>query len=151
MVQTLSHNHKQISKLSKQLARLIWNWQKVKQAFEQFIRFSFRNWDPHRRKSVATGYSAMDLRPLIKSIQSMRLPNRFFDNFLCAWMGTKRSFGNQLNTERIKYGIKFPPTEAQFFLDLSIYLEDKEHLTTAATVKLHTKSAIWIKRAFIQP
>ena len=56
----------------------------------------------------------------------------FIDDCIGVLRGTKRSFinfVNQLNTETMKYGIKFPTNEVQFgksvhFLDLCVYLDE---------------------------
>ena len=70
--------------------------------------------------------------PKLTEIQAIRFWNRFIDDCIGVWRGTKRSFDNfvnQLNVETMKFGIKFPLQEVQFgksvnFLDLNIYLDE---------------------------
>lgn len=69
--------------------------------------------------------------PKLNTFQTIRFWKRFIDDCIGIWRGTKRSFDNfvrQLNTETMKYGIKFPIKEVQFgktvhFLDLYVYLD----------------------------
>ena len=72
------------------------------------------------------------ITPIISMIEAIKFWERFIDDCIGIWRGTKRAFTNfvqQLNKETEKYGIKFPIKEAQFgksvnFLDLCIYLDD---------------------------
>ena len=72
------------------------------------------------------------MTPKLSLIQAIRYWQRFIDDCIGVWRGTKRSFinfVNQLNTETMKYGIKFPTNEVQFgksvhFLDLCVYLDE---------------------------
>ncbi len=69
--------------------------------------------------------------PKLTDIQAIRFWNRFIDDCIGVWRGTRRSFDNfvtQLNVETMKFGIKFPIKEVQFgksvhFLDLNVYLD----------------------------
>ena len=126
---------------------------KTKKAIEQFIKLSFEHsyvtYQNECFKSeigIPTGGSLsrqiadiflhwilfVKMRPKINSIQFIKFWNRFIDDCLGAWRGTKRSFNNfvtQLNSETTQYGIKFPANEVQFgksvhFLDLCVYLEE---------------------------
>ena len=71
------------------------------------------------------------MNPKLTSIQAIRFWERFIDDCIGLWRGTKRSFiqfVRKLNEETKKYGIEFPIEEAQFgkdvhFLDLSVYLD----------------------------
>ena len=71
-----------------------------------------------------------------------RFWQRFLDDCIGVWRGTKRSFinfVNQLNTETMKHVIKFPTNnEVRFdksvhFLDLSVYLDETIPSATAGT------------------
>ena len=72
------------------------------------------------------------IKPKITEIQAIKLWERFIDDCLGAWRGSRRSFDvfvNTLNQETMKFGIKFPIKEVQFgkevnFLDLTVYLEE---------------------------
>ena len=72
------------------------------------------------------------MTPNLTLIQAIRFWKRFIDDCIGIWRGTKRSFinfVNQLNTETMKYGIKFPINEMQFgrsvhVLDLCTYLDE---------------------------
>ena len=72
------------------------------------------------------------MNPKLDTIQAIRLWERFIDNCIGLWRGTKRSFDQfvrQLNAETKKYGIEFPIKEVQFgksvnFLDLCVYLDN---------------------------
>ena len=72
------------------------------------------------------------MTPKLSLIQAVRFWERFIDDCIGVWRGTKRSFINfvsQLNIETMKYGIKFPTNEVQFgksvhFLDLCVYLDE---------------------------
>ena len=126
---------------------------KTKTAIENFIRLSFENsyvtYQDKCYKSkvgIPTGGSLsrqiadiflhwimfIKMTPNLSLIQAIRFWKRFIDDVIGVWRGTKRSFVNfvtQLNTETMKYGIKFPINEIQFgrsvhCLDLSAYLDD---------------------------
>ena len=70
--------------------------------------------------------------PKISDVQAIKLWERFIDDCIGIWRGSRRSFDmfvNALNQETMKYGIKFPINEVQFgkevnFLDLTLYLEN---------------------------
>ncbi len=72
----------------------------------------------------------------LSTIQAIRFWERFIDDCVGIWRGTRRSFENfvkTLNTETMKFGIEFPIHEVQFgksihFLDLRIYLGDNNKI-----------------------
>ena len=126
---------------------------KIKTAVEHFIRLSFENsyvtYQDKCYKSkvgIPTGGSLsrqiadiflhwiifIKMTPNLTLIQAIRFWKRFIDDVIGIWRGTKRSFVNfvnQLNTETMKYGIKFPIDEMQFgrsvhVLDLCTYLDE---------------------------
>ena len=125
---------------------------KTKSAIEHFIRLSFENsYVTYRDKcykskvGIPTGGSLsrqiadiflhwilfIKMTPKLSLIQAVRFWERFIDDCIGVWRGTKRSFINfasQFNIETMKYGIKFPTNEAQLgksvhFLDLFVYLD----------------------------
>ena len=125
---------------------------KTKTAIELFIRLSFENayvtYQDRCYKSkvgIPTGGSLsrqiadiflhwimfIKMTPKLSMIRPICFWERFIDDCLGIWRGTKRSFANfvnQLNTETMKYGIKFPVNEVLFgksvhFLDLCVYLD----------------------------
>ena len=67
--------------------------------------------------------------PKISEIQAIKLWNRFIDDIIGIWRGSRRSFDNfvkTLNQETMKYGIKFPLNAVQFgksvnMLDVTAY------------------------------
>ena len=71
------------------------------------------------------------MTPKLDTIHAIRFWQRFIDDCIGIWRGTKRSFDNfilSLNAETRKYGINFPINEVQFgksvnILDLCAYLE----------------------------
>ena len=99
----------------------------TKKAIEQFIKLSCENsYITYKNEcfkseiGIPTGGSLsrqiadiflrwilfVKMRPTINSIQSIKLWNRFIDDCLGAWRGSKRSFDNfvtQLNTGIMKY------------------------------------------------
>jgi hypothetical protein len=125
---------------------------KNKTAIEEFIRLSFKHsyvsYQNECYKSkigIPTGGSLsrqiadiflhwilfIKMTPKLDTIQAIRFWERFIDDCIGIWRGTKRSFDNfvkSLNAETMKYGIKFPINEVQFgksvnFLDLCVYLD----------------------------
>ena len=74
--------------------------------------------------------------PKISDLQAIRFWNRFIDDCIGVWRGTRRSFDNfvkQLNVETMKFGIKFPTEAVQFgksvhFLDLTVYLDENNKI-----------------------
>ena len=70
--------------------------------------------------------------PKISDVQAIKLWERFIDDCIGIWRGSRRPFHmllNSMNRETMKYGIKFPINEVQFgkevnFLDLTLYLEN---------------------------
>ena len=124
----------------------------LKTTIAQFIELSFDNSyvaykdDCYRSKvGIPTGGSLSrqiadiflhwilfcKMNPKLDTIQAIRLWERFIDDCIGLWRGTKRSFDQfvrQLNAETMKYGIEFPIKEVQFgksvnFLDLCVYLD----------------------------
>ncbi len=127
---------------------------KIKTAIKEFVELSFDNsyvtYNDECFKSkigIPTGGSLsrqiadiflhwilfVKIIPTLNTIQAIRFWNRFIDDCLGIWRGTKRSFDNflkQLNEETMKYGIYFPVQEVQFgksvsFLDLNVFLDDE--------------------------
>ena len=125
---------------------------KTKDAIKFFIKLSFENayvtFEDQVYKSkvgIPTGGSLsrqiadiylhwllfVKVRPKVTDIQAIKLWERFIDDCLGIWRGSRRSFDmfvKVLNQETMKYGIKFPINEVQFgkevnFLDLTVYLE----------------------------
>lgn len=74
--------------------------------------------------------------PKLTDIQTIRFWNRFIDDCIGVWRGTRRSFDKfvkNLNTETMKFGIKFPIGEIQFgksvhFLDLTVYIDNNNKI-----------------------
>jgi hypothetical protein len=126
---------------------------KTKTAIEHFIRLSFENsYVTYQDKcfkskiGIPTGGSLsrqiadiflhwilfIKMTPKLSAIQAILFWKRFIDDCLGVWRGTKRSFlnfVNKLNSETVKYGIKFPINEIQFgksvnMLDITAYLDE---------------------------
>ena len=76
------------------------------------------------------------MSPKLTEIQAIKFWNRFIDDVIGIWRGSRRSFDNfvkTLNQETMKYGIKFPMKEIQFgksvnSLDLTVYLDENNQL-----------------------
>ena len=72
------------------------------------------------------------INPKITDVPAIKLWERFIDDCIGIWRGSRRSFDmfvKTLNQETMKFGIKFPIKEVQFgkevnFLDLTVYIED---------------------------
>ena len=81
--------------------------------------------------------------PKLIDIQAIRFWNRFIDDCIGVWRGTRRSFDNfvkQLNIKTMKFGVKFPVKEVQFgksvhFLDLNVYLDDDNTIQYRGYIK----------------
>ena len=127
---------------------------KTKLAIDQFIKLSFNSsYVTYKDKcykskiGIPTGGSLsrqiadcflhwilfMKTNPSISDIQAIRFWNRFIDDVLGIWRGTRRSFDafiKSLNQQTNKLGINFPLKEVQFgksvhFLDLTVYLDEE--------------------------
>ena len=127
---------------------------KTKYAIDQFIKLSFNSsYVTYKDKcykskiGIPTGGSLsrqiadcflhwilfMKTNPSISDIQAIRFWNRFIDDVLGIWRGTRRSFDafiKSLNQQTNKLGINFPLKEVQFgksvhFLDLTVYLDEE--------------------------
>ena len=72
------------------------------------------------------------MNPTLDTISAIRFWERFIDDCIGIWRGTRRSFlnfVNQLNAETKKFGIEFPINEIQFgksvnFLDINPHLDE---------------------------
>ncbi len=130
---------------------------KLKTVIESFIKLSFKysyvsyKNDCYKSKiGIPTGGSLsrqiadiflhwimfVKMTPKLSAIPAIRFWERFIDDCIGVWRGTKRSFDifvKQLNAETSKYGILFPVKEVQFgksihFLDLCVYLDQDNTL-----------------------
>ena len=137
---------------------------KTKTAIEHFIRLSFENsyvsYQNECYKSkigIPTGGSLsrqiadiflhwilfIKMSPKLSLIDAVRFWKRFIDDCIGIWRGTQRSFinfVNQLNTETMKFGIKFPISEIQFgksihIMDLFVYLENDNRIQYKGYIK----------------
>ena len=125
----------------------------TKDAIRIFVKLSFENayitFDDKVYKSkvgIPTGGSLsrqiadiflhwllfVKINPRITDVPAIKLWERFIDDCIGIWRGSRRSFDmfvKTLNQETMKFGIKFPIKESHFgeevnFLDLTVYLED---------------------------
>ena len=152
---------------------------KTKTAIKEFIELSFKhsyvsyqNECYKSKVGIPTGGSLLrqiadiflhwilfiKMTPKLDTIQAIRFWQRFIDDCIGIWRGTKRSFDkfiSSLNAETSKYGINFPINGVQFgksvnIMDLCAYLEEDNTIQYRGCTK-HTDAKRYLNPKSFHP